>query len=296
MFEKFFETKTIVAPKFLNLDELCFLFLASNFKEPVKIQFSESPKQAPFYIGFSSALSSQKLPPGQSISKLFVREILKRPDDFKIPVSKNLMLLIEYCTKVAKRQFSPNDTRPGSLAHVVYSLRSSDLPPEKLFEIFSQIALKILEEPDFLNTMCDLLLESLSPEYAKVFHELDSFRSKILTRNIRFIYCKNFFIAINQTDYNVSKQIFTSVPFVGLYIFKSPVSQMAGVIVHKKYSGQVPMKEIYNKIKESEKNKVEWLKKGNSIITNYEFNSDVRTSLECEDLMNIVLDVLELAD
>jgi len=300
LYDEIIRKRKIYVPKMVNLDELCFLWFITKMRlpEPIRIEFVDSltdlPLDQAFVIGFEGFLTIQVIPPGQSLSKLFYRDYLKHREMFDLPATHSLVMLVDYCTRAVRRKLSDKEKQPGSFVHVIYTLRSFGVAPERLLEVFDYLANRILEEPEFLSTMCDVELDIFDNTLSRYLYEADKARSAIISKHVYFRFVDSFFIAVNNSDHNVAKFIFHDFPYVKLYVFSSPVTGLTGVIVRKGFK-DFNLSELYDRILAEEKNSgVKWIKKGNMIINSFGRASDKQTSITTDKIIDLIMDMYDV--
>jgi len=140
--------------------------------------------------------------------------------------------LVDYCYRADKGQLAPFQKQQSSLIHTIYALRAQQVPAPKLLKIFIELANRIEENPKLLNSMCDIVVATIEPELSeKLSKETLSFE-EIYLKFIRFVKIKDYFVALNSSNHNISSNIFKHIKNCMAIIYSSN-NGATGIILKK---------------------------------------------------------------
>ena len=253
----------------VNLDELCAVFMIKQaINSSAQIEVKDFEKGIRVKDLNLQTIANKK---GLSLSKLIYGMIIKFKQTTKFHNPHNLLKLVDYCSRSTEKMLTKNERQKGSLINVIYAVRAALDDYNEIYAIFEYFANKVLQNPEYLNTMCDIELSITRPELAKEIYETNRGIRDVMAKYVRFIRVDKYWIVYNTSDRNLARILFMEIPNLLVYCFKS--DRETGIIFRFALS-----KEAENKLIEYAMDKLnsEVVKKGKKIyiLTNPELEAD----------------------
>jgi hypothetical protein len=232
------QTKKVVTHVYPDLDNLCACYLILKKVPDAKILFTtiddwqknKNTKYKDYVaIDIEGAVIDHHDVSGPYTSCKLVYQVLyeESPELYEKDFD-----LVDYCYRADKGQLAPFQKQQSSLIHTIYALRAQQVSPVKLLKIFIELANRIAENSKLLNSMCDIVVATIDPELSeKLSKETLSFE-EIYLKYIRFVKIKDYFIALNYSNHNITSNIFKHIKNCMAIIYSSN-NGATGIILRK---------------------------------------------------------------
>lgn len=273
-----------ITHQFADLDNLCALYLLRKKIPDLKFEFRKvefplKKEKGYYYIDIPGGdIDHHSIPGLWSSCKLILRMLLNIDATFEKYVN-----IVDYCTRADKGQLQSFEKCQGSLIHTIYALRSQEVPDLELLNIFTYIADKASENSLYLTNMCEVLLSQYNPKLADILAKETLSFTEILRKYIRFVDLgDNKWIALNNSNFNVTKKIFDQYNNVIIIIFSSQKGRAGIISRNKNY------KFDFNKLQKDLGKQWYVSRDGLSLVTKTLKGGD-KIELSCEELLGKLL-------
>jgi len=250
--EKISKTKKIITHKYPDLDNLCAVYLILKKYPDVEVTFvsiddwfknKDTLYKDYVAVDMEGAVIDHHDVPGPYATCKLLYQILYNDNP---ELYEKDFELVDYCNRADKGQLAPYQKQQSSLIHTIYALRAQQVSASKLLKIFIYLAQRIEENPKLLNSMCDIIVGTIEPELSeKLSKETLSF-DEIYLKYIRFVKIKDFLVALNYSNHNISSNLFKTMKNCMAIIYSSN-NGGTGIILRK------PIQEIHKLCEELNK-------------------------------------------
>lgn len=241
------EKIVIELPSIPNLDMLCSAYLIKSFiNDKAKIQSSEN--------NFTILLGNKKVDiiseaelKNLTPSKYIYSCMIKNNEKLLKPFTHNILKLVDYCSRTVSKNLNKQERKPGSFVYVIYGIRNF-VKLDELYSVFSHLSDKVMMEPNFLITMCDIELYLYNQELAEKINKSTTETKELIAKKVKFSKLGDkYWIAFNYSDINLAKTLFLHNRDLILYVYFNDVT---GMIFKKNFQEDLA-DQIKEKMKES---------------------------------------------
>jgi len=241
------ESLVIELPSVPNLDVLCTAYLIKSFINE-SAELISSPESKFKIVAGDTEINLAEIAEVKNLtpSKYLYSCMVKNSEKLIRPFTHNILKLVDYCSRAVMKNLNKQERKPGSFVYVIYGIRNF-VSLEELYSVFSYLSDRVMMEPSFLTTMCDIELYLYNQELADKINKSAVEAKELIAKKVRFAKLGDkHWIAFNYSDINLAKTLFLHNRDLILYVYFNDVTGM----IFKKTIQEEIIEKIINKIRE----------------------------------------------
>jgi len=201
--------------------------------------------------------------------------------------SPALGVLVDYCHRSDIMKLTKEETGGNSLKFCIFVTRDTCHDYHLIYQIFKTIANKVYEDPAYLIHFARSHILAMYPSVRKYF---DNYEKYMAAQKDWIEVCQigNLWVAINESEENLTSFIFDNYPHVDLIIYRNPQKDWAGFVKRsEERKVGVDLERIYNTLKEKEKG---WFlhKSGNLLLCGTPKAPLAKTTLTVQEMVELL--------